>query len=134
MRVVYIAGPFRGRTRWDVMQNVRRAEEVALEVAQLGAMPLCPHTNTANFDGLITSQFWIDGTLELMRRCDAVVLVAGWRESEGTCGEVREAHRLKLPVFPDGEVGKRALESWLRGAGKTTDLHPVLGSLAEGDR
>lgn len=111
MKIVYVAGPFRGPTPWDVAENVRRAERLGLEVAKLGAMPLIPHANTAHFDGQLTGQFWVDGTLELMRRCDAVVLVRGWGDSSGTLGEIAEAQRFGIPVFGD----LFALDMWLRG-------------------
>lgn len=134
MKVVYIAGPFRAPTRWEVVGNIRRAEEVALQVASLGAMPLCPHTNTANFDGALTDGFLLEGTLELMRRCDAVILVSGWRASAGTKGEIAEARRLQLPVFYDGFAGLRGLGAWLQVPGKVSGVHQVLGTLTEGER
>lgn len=98
MIIVYVAGPFRGPTPWDVAQNVMRAKALGLEVARAGFMPLIPHANTDLFDGQLTDQFWIDGTLALMRRCDAVVLVEGWERSNGTLGEIAEAKRLGIPV------------------------------------
>jgi hypothetical protein len=103
VKVVYVAGRFRGKTNWEIQQNVRRAEEVSLRVAELGGMPLCPHKNTEHFDGLLTAEFWLEGTLELMRRCDAVVLVPGWETSEGTKGEIAEANRLGIPVYTSVE-------------------------------
>jgi hypothetical protein len=36
-----------------------------------------------------------------MRRCDAVLLVPGWKLSEGTLGEIKEAKRLEIPVFKE---------------------------------
>lgn len=110
MKIVYVAGPFRGPSNWAVQNNVRNAEALSLLVAEAGAMPLCPHKNTQHFDGLLTAQFWIDGTLELLRRCDAMVLVPNWQSSSGTRGEVAEATRLGLPVFHDVD----ALKAWLR--------------------
>lgn len=99
MKLVYIAGPYRAGTPWLVEQNIRRAEELGLRVAMLGAMPVIPHSMCRFFDGERTGQFWVDGTLELMRRCDAVMLVSGWTESVGTRGEVEEAKRIGIPVF-----------------------------------
>jgi len=99
MKVIFIAGPFRGATPWDVAQNVRRAEEVGLEVAYCGAMPLIPHANTALFDKQLTDDFWLAGTQELLRRCDAVMIVPGWAKSEGTLAEIELANELDIPVF-----------------------------------
>jgi len=98
MMVVYIVGPFRAKSHWEVQLNVRRAETMALEVAKLGAMPLCPHKNTENFDGLLTEKFWIEGTKELLRRCNAMILLPDWPRSEGTRGEITEAHGLGIFV------------------------------------
>lgn len=99
MKVIYIAGPFRAANAWLVAENVHRAEQAAHEVVKLGAMPLTPHSIGARMDGTATAQFWISGTLELMRRCDAVLVLPGYKDSEGTRGEIAEAERLKLPVF-----------------------------------
>ena len=99
MKVVYIAAPFTGATAWDIEQNVRRAEVAALEVANAGAMPLCPHANTRFFHGQCTAEFWYAGTMELLRRCDAIYVVGEWQDSKGCLAELSEARRLGLPVL-----------------------------------
>jgi hypothetical protein len=110
MKVIYIAGPFRGRNAWEVECNVRRAECLGFEVAQKGAMPLIPHTNTRFFNGTLNDEFWLDGTQELLRRCDALLTVEGWEASQGAQGEVQLACELDLPVFHE----LWALNKWLR--------------------
>jgi hypothetical protein len=99
MKVVYVAGPYRGANAWDVAENIRAAERLGFEVAKLGLMPLIPHANTAHFDGTLTGEFWLEGTLELMRRCDAAIFTQDWGRSEGAKGEHEEALRLGMPVF-----------------------------------
>jgi len=115
MKVIYIAGPFRAPTGWKVEQNVRRAEECGFRVAQLGGMPLIPHTNTRFFNGELTDQFWLDGTLELLKRCDAVMLVDGWTSSTGARGEFDYAQANGIPCF----VSYTELEEWLSESGQT---------------
>jgi hypothetical protein len=111
MKVVYIAGRFRGNTAWEVAENVRIAERVGFEVARLGAMPLIPHANTAHFDGTFTAEFWLEGTLELLRRCDADLTVDNWLKSAGAQLEVVEARKRGMPVFHDhGDLAE-----WLSG-------------------
>ncbi len=67
MRLVYIVGPYRAATAWEVEQNIRRAEEVGLEIARMGAMPVVPHTLTRFYGGECPEDFWLLGTFMLMR-------------------------------------------------------------------
>lgn len=99
MKVVYIAGRIRGKNAWEIEQNIRWAEQYGMVVAERGAMPLIPHANTRFFHGTLTDDFWLEGTLELLRRCDAVYCVSGWEASAGATAEVVEARRLGKPVF-----------------------------------
>lgn len=62
-------------------------------------MPLIPHANTRYFHGVGSDEFWLQGTLELMCRCDAVYLCPGWKNSQGSLGEKHEADRRGIPVF-----------------------------------
>lgn len=88
--LVYIAGPFRGPTPLDVARNIERARDLALRVAQLGdgCFPITPHLNTAPFDKQMTDQFWLDGDIELMNRCDAMVLTEDYQTSSGARREL----------------------------------------------
>jgi len=102
MKVVYIAGKYRGPNPWAVEQNVQAAQAVAAKVIVAGHMPLTPHLNTAHMEGLADDAFFLAGTMELLRRCDAVLCVSNWRDSVGARAEVEEARRLGLPVFGTG--------------------------------
>jgi hypothetical protein len=98
-KLVYIAGPFRAASQWRQEQNIRRAEEVALEVWRAGGVAICPHLNTRFFGGELPDQAWLDGDLEILRRCDALVTVDGWKSSEGAVAEVNFAETSGIPVF-----------------------------------
>jgi hypothetical protein len=98
MFVVYVAGPYRAKDAWAREQNIRRAEEAAFALAEMGAAPLCPHTMTRFFDGTLSDDYWLAVTLELMRRCDAILLLDGWERSAGARAEAAEADG-KLLVF-----------------------------------
>ncbi len=110
MKLVYVAGPFRGKSHWDVAQNIRRAEALALEVWKLGAAAICPHLNTAHFQDAAPDDLWLEGDLEILRRCDAVMLTDNWQESRGAIAEKREARLNGIRVFEDLEKLKHWLE------------------------
>jgi nucleoside 2-deoxyribosyltransferase len=111
VRCVYVAGRFRADTDEGVEANIARAEALGLEVAKLGASPVIPHANTRSLHHHIDEKWMLEATLELMRRCDAVVLTEGWQESSGTRDEICEANWLGIPVF----YTLFGLKSWLEG-------------------
>lgn len=99
MKVAYIAGPFSAPTSWQVMLHVIEAKKLALEVAWLGAMPLCPHGNTESFHGTVTEEFWYEGTMELLKRCDAIVMHYSWIHSKGSKREHDYAKDVGMRIF-----------------------------------
>lgn len=99
--ILYVAGRYRAATRAAIAQNIEKARQLGVEAARRGWYPVIPHCNTAHMeDDLVHGdEFWLAGTLELMTRCDAVVLVDGWEGSVGTAGEIAKADQIHLPVF-----------------------------------
>lgn len=99
MKIIYIAGAYRSPTAWQTQQNIRDAEATAATVWELGLAALCPHTNSAHMEGVTSEETFLAGTLEMMRRCDAILLVPNWKQSRGTLAEIEEAKRLSKPIF-----------------------------------
>lgn len=100
MKVIYIAGKYRGPNAWAIEQNIRAAEDVAAQVWAAGHAALCPHANARHMlEGVTTEAVALAGTLEMMRRCDAVIVVEGWEHSEGAKAEVAEANVIGLPIM-----------------------------------
>lgn len=104
MKVVYISGRYRDpRGAFYIRANIREAERAALFVWKYGGVALCPHLNTALFDGAfgIPDDTWLKGDFELVRRCDAVWALPGWESSVGASAEVKLANEIGLPVLYD---------------------------------
>lgn len=99
MKVIYVAGPFRGPSAWAIEQNIRRAEELALEVWRAGYACICPHTNTRFFQGAAPDHVWLEGDLELVCRCDALLLTEDYARSSGARAEREYAVARGIPVF-----------------------------------
>lgn len=110
-KLIYIAGKYRDSTEWEVIKNIERARDVGADVWRAGGVPFIPHSNWAQMGGVVCDSLILDGGLEILSRCDAMVLVPGWETSAGTRAEIAEAERLGIPVFKDVLVMKEWLEN-----------------------
>ena len=99
MKVLYLAHKIRDQGLWQHQQNIRAAEAVALTLWQAGAAIICPGKNTEFFDGAAEDDTWLNGDLEILKRCDAIIMGPFWRESVGARREREEAIVASKPVF-----------------------------------
>jgi hypothetical protein len=97
--IVYVAGPFRGPNVWAVEQNIRRAEDLAMEVWKLGAVPVTPHLLGRFTDKVFPDEFMLASMRALLERCDALLLAPGWDRSAGTLDEVVYAKQTGKLIF-----------------------------------
>lgn len=91
MKTCYIAGKYRGNNIYQTLQNIRVAEAVALKYIKLGYLVYCPHMATRLFDGEMPDDFWLNYQLKWLSRCDVIVMMKNWQESEGAKSELMEA-------------------------------------------
>lgn len=111
MKVVYVAGPFRGPDSWTMECNIRRAEALALEVWRRGIAVICPHANTRFFQGAAPDEVWLEGDVAILDRCDAIIMTPDWQRSTGATAEWKHAVGTGTPVFYDVE----SLATWAHG-------------------
>lgn len=119
MKVVFISGPFRGTTPWATECNIRQAEELALKVWSMGAAVICPHTNTRFFDGILSDDdIFLPGYLEIIKRCDAIVLTKDYLKSNGAREELAFAKEEGLSLFYEEQL--QELQCWIN---KCKEIH-----------
>lgn len=99
MKVVYISGSYRNETINGVLTNILKARAVALKYWKRGYAVICPHLNTALMDGEMPDDTWIDGDVEILKRCDIIVMMKGWEQSAGANIELEEAMKLGIGVI-----------------------------------
>lgn len=124
MKLIYIAGPYRPYTCSDgtwvgTSMNIRNAEVTAVnlvnELGHLGLFPVVPHLNTRGFECQVkknSDQYFLDGTMALLERCDAVLLTMPDADvvSVGTKAEVHRAHQLGIQVYRSFDALRRAAQ------------------------
>lgn len=124
MKLIYIAGPYRPYTCADgtwvgTPMNIRNAEVTAVnlvnELGHLGLFPVVPHLNTRDFENQVEQnddQYFLDGTMALLERCDAVLLTMPDADvvSVGTKAEVHRAYQLGIQVYRSFDALRRAAQ------------------------
>jgi len=112
--LLYLAGPYSASETRTVEFNIAVARNVAISLWNQGHTVLCPHLNTANLEHDVTfgtkdteAQYmhWIMHSLNLLRRCDAIVLLPNWTESRGARTEHEYALEQKIPVYEWCDAG-----------------------------
>lgn len=108
-QLILIAGPYRSGTNGNaelIAGNLRRLEEAALQVYQLGHMPMIgewvalPLATAAGSKAVgdpISETFLYPVANRLIRQCHAVYRIDG--ASQGADGDVRLAEELGLPIY-----------------------------------
>jgi hypothetical protein len=71
---------------------------VAVEYWKKGYAVICPHLNTHDFDDEVSYEDVLAGDLEIVRRCDVIVMLPDWENSNGAKQEYEEAKRWRLRV------------------------------------
>ncbi len=98
-RVLYLAGPYRADCENNLFENIMRARVKARELWHEGWVVICPHTNSMFMGDKDDWQLFLDGCLELVRRSDAIYMLAGWSKSEGSKQELTLAKELGKEII-----------------------------------
>lgn len=115
--IIYLAGPYRDGPAGNRRQNIRRAEEYAARLWACGFAVLCPHLNTAFFDGDAPAEAFLDGDLDIIRALARgadrfiLALLPGWQLSKGTLAEKKLAEELGQTVADAGTLLEESINA-----------------------
>ena len=100
--LVYISGPYTSKTLRGVQQNIELASNLAYKYWMKGYTVICPHKNTAFFGGDDNTELWQNGDLEILSKCDIIVMMKNWTDSKGAKIEYQYAKELGKKIIFDG--------------------------------
>ena len=99
MKVAYVSGAYRSDCTNGVWENINKARTAAVKLWNKGYAVICPHTNSIFMDGINTDTTFLEGDLEILKRCDVIYMLKGWRKSQGATAEHDLAKKLKKEII-----------------------------------
>ena len=91
MQLLYIAAPYRASTTAQIHNNIHEASLMAQFYWLQGFAVICPHTNSAHFDGLISDKQFLAATTLMLSACSHIALHPRWSFSTGCLEEYEYA-------------------------------------------
>ena len=112
---LYVAGPLTADSDREHYENRNAAAMVAIRLWRKGHHVFCPHSNSGGYLNMLRADVpdkaFRDFGLWMIQFFDGLVLVKGWEQSKGTRAEIKEAERLGIAVYENGdEVPESAKE------------------------
>lgn len=118
---VYVAGPYNSDTTIETLRNIKKGIQTAARLLSYYKVAVfCPWLDfefvfQESLDGEIPVDLLQKNSMEWLKVSDAIFLVWGWEESEGTKEEIKIARSLGIPVFEREEE----LVDWILEQEKT---------------
>lgn len=102
MKMIYIAGKYTdARGEWYQHLNIELAKRVARHFWKKGDYAvICPHANSAFMGDSSPSnwEMWLEGDLEMIKRCDMIVMLPNYKDSAGALKELAFAQSYNIDI------------------------------------
>ena len=105
MITVYISGPYSAKKPDEVERQVATSEEAAMQVLHAGHVPIVPHRinqkwmDDDRFRNFTLNDWLNRRSLPILRKCDAILMLADWELSVGAVMEANFAIEHGIPIF-----------------------------------
>ena len=97
-KIIYLAGPLTDEDETIQLNNIRFACDVAAELRGAGMIVISPHEMGYHHPDSLDYEAWMDHGLQILSRCDEVMLLPGWEYSAGTQREISFAGAYGIPA------------------------------------
>jgi predicted nuclease with RNAse H fold len=105
--ITYICGPIRDPNPAVVRRNLARAVEAARWLESHGVPVICVHATIDAANAMEPMERWIDRDLRLIEVCGAMLMLPGWRNSEGCEAEYAWAMGEGVECYDAQEFAER---------------------------
>lgn len=103
MKIIFLAGPFRGNGTWDAKKaNVETARRYVQIFIEKEIPFYSPHLNIdqeLETFGANRTEYAIKTNHAFLERCDALAVLPGWESSSGTKKEIEDVQKASKNIF-----------------------------------
>lgn len=102
MSMYYIRSRYRGKDKVEIEKHIQYAKDLTRKALLHGHCAVTPHlyiTECLNDSDPDERMLGLDAALELLAKCDAVIVGQRFGISEGMQAEIDRAKILNIPVF-----------------------------------
>lgn len=107
MRIVYICSPYRAKDDAELDRNIEYAQALTKQAIEAGLAPITPHlymTQCINEDKPEERAAGMAAGLELLKKCDFVIVGVKYGISDGMSREIQKARREGINVVNAGKL------------------------------
>lgn len=95
----YLSGPMSAPGALVRTRHHLRALEVSHQLWDMGLLHYCPHANSPQIGTTdVDYETWVRWDLEVLRRCDWILMIGDWGISAGCRREFNVAEALQIPI------------------------------------
>ena len=104
MKLIYVAGKHTADTHSGIGDNIRKAETLSIKLFNKNWSVFTPHKNTAHYEiydavSHLDFDFWMKVDIEVLSRCDAIIMLKNWQNSRGSKVEHEYAQKHNIRIF-----------------------------------
>ena len=88
--LVYISGLY---SNGETDKNIKTARDMAIKIWEADFVAITPHLNTMHFEKDCKCKYedYIEGDIEILKRCDCIYALPNWKKSDGAKKELTYA-------------------------------------------
>lgn len=102
MNIYYICSRYRGKDRAEIDKHIQYAKDLTREVLLHGNCAVTPHlymTDCLDDSDQCERMLGLKAAIELLEKCDAVVVGEKYGISEGMEAEIAHAKKMNIPIL-----------------------------------
>ena len=94
--IIYVSGKYTG----DTEENIFKAQNVASKLFEAGHTPVIPHSMYGGMERYgISYDTFMEADIRLMVRCDAILMMDEWQQSDGAKRERQIAMLVGMDIL-----------------------------------